>query len=643
MGRPPFGADHYRPPPRHQSPRGRSPPGRSPRDWSPRGRSRRRPSPRENYGNRHSSRPANDGYRWPRRDSMSPRRSPSRSPARRQWYNNGRNFTAPNAGYHQYTTEGYGHHQHHEGNSPGTLGEITNQSPLPSPGMWSNPNRPPKEDDEDSLFVSDGRCAEYIEDDAETESNLPVLPVPKTRPTENQNGGSEYPDAFHRRPEPISRTKIAVGMYFPAIGKPILKPMPSKPNAEQRGENILEPKYISTTNIRISSLTAQEDSASKKPDTGSRSNRKIAPKPPPTNTDTSTKASALAKGSNPPKAAAPSTIGNNLPFKLPTPHPRFLVEQSPEVKASTPPKAAAPFLVEQSPEPTVPRPPPTSTNLATSGDSKLANQEPQQSVHAQSLNYPDLRLPDRPKSANTPDSKPSPTLNRSSIRNRKAGDPFSPGDLQMIWNQCFSHRFTPDAARLGYFALPIPSHALHLVSPEQLGRARRYLLLSTIQFEVLPLQPGGNENKIPLPNYHKLQLRPSHSILDGLSWPILRAMQIAWEVTARWYKKVIVDEGWNAMGRMEQTMMIRKRSHGGGNPMDIDGGGEEENKNDFDHDWHDDILNNPANYRGLGDYVATEVRRDVVKTKIARDEPSGTAEVDREIGRWMDHIQHMLN
>lgn len=139
MGHTPFGTNHYRSSPRRQSPRGRSP-----RRPSPRGR-----SPRRNYSNRRSSRRENDRFYRPQYRSNSPRRSPSRSPAaRRPWHNNGRNFTAPNESYHQYRTESYhqystsryGHHQHAEGTSPGTLGEITNQSPLPSPRFRPGPS-----------------------------------------------------------------------------------------------------------------------------------------------------------------------------------------------------------------------------------------------------------------------------------------------------------------------------------------------------------------------------------------------------------------------------------------------------------------------------------------------------------------------
>lgn len=187
----------------------------------------------------------------------------------------------------------------------------------------------------------------------------------------------------------------------------------------------------------------------------------------------------------------------------------------------------------------------------------------------------------------------------------------------------------------------------------------RYLLLNTVQFEVLPLQLGGGEKSPPpddvamklfgsdpaqtsgqkqtTPAYHKLQLRPSKTVTDGVGWPVLRSMQIAWEVTARWYKEVIVDEGWNAMGRTAHGVMIAM--HSDGDAMGIDG----EENNDFKNDKHVDDINNPAINTGLGDFVAAELRRNVTKTKFGRDEPSGSTDIDLEIGRWVNHIENELN
>lgn len=102
-------------------------------------------------------------------------------------------------------------------------------------------------------------------------------------------------------------------------------------------------------------------------------------------------------------------------------------------------------------------------------------------------------------------------------------------------------------------------------------------------------------------------------------------MQVGWELTARWYKEVIVDGGWVSLGRLDREDTVMSDA------MDIDG----ENENDKVMTSRNS--KNPIG-TGLGDFVANELKRNVVKTKHSRDEPEGSLNVDREIGRWLDHV-----
>lgn len=617
-----------------------------------------RPGSRRNSNGRDSSRPAGGGSQpRHRRRSNSQQASPPRGPAAgRPWNHSGRNFTAPDWSYRQHDASRYGD-QRGEGVSSGALGEITNRSPLPSPRARPGRSRSPDEDDEDSLFVSNGPGLEYFEDYAEPEPEPEPLPRPQptTRQTENQGGQSEFPDAFHRRPEPISASRIASGMYFQARAKPILPPLTSKPNLAQTGENILKPRYISTTSIPIEAPTTQPETASKKPVSApskpGASSKPVSPKTAASMKATAlAKAAALSKAAAPSKAVAPPKPGTGLSPKLPAPLNRCLENDS----SSSAPQVSKTVAAKM--EPSVLPSPPVSNMMTTSGEKKSANQEPQQTVHypilpstsdpQQSVHYPTLpstsdpRLPDQSRPENKPDSKPDPTINRS-IQKRKVGDPFSAHDLKIIWNQCFEQRQAPDQSRLGHFALPIPSHSLHLVSPAQLERAKRYAIPDFVRFEVTPLQLGGENSRLDqvtarllhldpaqamgqntTPAYHKLQLRPSTSQTDGLAWPVLRAMQLGWELTARWYKEVIVDQGWLFI--VEGAKKEREPD-----AMDID------DENDQVTTSHD---SNAGTGTGLGDFVANELKKNVAKTKLSRDEPKGSADIDDEIGRWLNHV-----
>ncbi|KAJ4400358.1 hypothetical protein N0V85_005776 [Neurospora sp. IMI 360204] len=349
------------------------------------------------------------------------------------------------------------------------------------------------------------------------------------------------------------------------------------------------------------------------------------------------KAAALSKAV-PSKAVAPPKPGTGLTPKPPAPLNRFLENDS----SSSAPQVSKTVAVKM--EPSFLPPPPVSNMMTTSGERKFANQEPQQTVHYPTLpSISDPRLPDQ--------SRPDPAPHRS-IQKRKVGDPFSAHDLKIIWNQCFEHRQAPDMSRLGHFALPIPSHSLHLVSPAQLERAKRYVIPDIVRFEVTPLQLGEKNSQLDqvtarllhldpaqvkgqntTPAYHKLQLRPSTSQTDGLAWPVLRAMQLGWELTARWYKDVIVDGAWVSLGRIDREDTIMSDA------MDIDG--DENDKNDKVTSQVN-RNNNPIG-TGLGDFVANELKKNVVKTKHSRDEPEGSWNVDREIGRWLNHVWRQQN
>ncbi|KAK3951114.1 hypothetical protein QBC32DRAFT_393350, partial [Pseudoneurospora amorphoporcata] len=591
-----------------------------------------RPGPRRNSYGRDSPRPAGGGSQSRhRRRSNSQQASPPRGhAASHPWNHSGRNFTAPGWSYHQHDASRHGD-QRAEGVSSGALGEITNQSPLPSPRARPGRSRSRDEYDEDSLFVGDGPSPEAFEDCAEPEPKPLPRPKPAPQQTENQGGQSEFPEAFHRRPEPISASKSAHGHYFPPMARFILSPLTAQPAAARTGENILKPRYISTTSIPIETPKTQPETASKKP---------VTPK-----TAASIKAAPLAravpssKAAAPLKAIAPPTSGTGLP---PKPHVHLPIEKVSDCSTLQVSRTLA-VKTDSSP----PFPPSLSSRMTTSGDDKSADQEPQQSVHCPvPLSTTNLRPPDQPRPEKKPDPKPSQASTRS-IQKRKVGDAFAAHDLKMIWNQCFEHRQAPDVSRLGHFALPIPSHSLHLVSPAQLERAKRYVIPGIIRFEVTPLQPGGENSPIDpararlfcisapappqdmgediTPAYHKLQLRPSTSQTDGLAWPVLRAMQLSWELTARWYKEVIVDWGWVSLGRLDREDTVMPDA------MDIDGDDEHGGKN---------ISHEKNTGMGLGDFVANELKKNVVKTKHSWDEPRGSADIDEEIRSWLQ-LQHL--
>ncbi|EDO65268.1 hypothetical protein NCU10304 [Neurospora crassa OR74A] len=596
-----------------------------------------RPRERQNSNGRDSSRPAGGGSRSrTRRRSNSQQASPPRGPAAsRPWNHSGRNFSAPNWSYHQQDASRY-EHQHGRETSSEALGEITNRSPLPSPRARPDRSRSPDDDDddEDSLFVSDGPGPEFFEDYAEPEPE----PLPRPPPTmrlEIQDGQSEFPDAFHRRPKPISASRIASGMYFQARGKPILPPLTAKPNSSQTGKNVLKPRYISTSNIPIEASTTQPKAASKKP-VGTPSKPSASSKPIPPKTDASMKAAALSN------AAGPLTSGTGMPSKPPVPL------DTDNDSSSSAPRVPSTLTIEKEPSRFSPFSFPS--RRTTSGGDKLVCQELQQSVHRPTLPSTfDSLLPNKSRPENKRDPKSDPASTRS-IQKRKVGDLFSAADLKIIWKQCFEQRQPPDQSRLGHFALPIPSHSLHLVSPAQLERAKRYFVPDIVRFEVTPLQLGKKKSRssqanarlfhsdptqiagreTSTPTYHKLQLRPSTSQTDGLAWPVLRAMQVGWELTARWYKEVIVDGGWVSLGRLDREDTVMSDA------MDIDG----ENENDKVITSRNS--KNPVG-TGLGDFVANELKKNVVKTKHSRDEPEGSLNVDREIGRWLDHVWREQN
>ena len=468
-------------------------------------------------------------------------------------------------------------------------------------------------------------------------------PLLTTRQAENQSEQSEFPEAFHRRPEPIAASKKAHGFYHPAMAKPTLKPLPAKPIAAQTGENILKPRYISTTNIPIEPPTTQPPkTASKKP---------VSPK-----TAVSMQVAALAKkaalsrAAPSPKAAAPLKVvpppmsGTGLPPKPPVPINRFPEEDS----NRSAPRVPGTSVVK--PESSTPFPHTFSIRMATSGDDKPENKEPQQSIETPTLPLiTNLRPRDEPQPENKSDPKPDQASTRSTQK-RKRGDTSSAAELKIIWALCFEHRQAHDVSRLGHFALPIPSHSLHLVSPVQLDRAKRYVIPDIIRFEVTPLQLDGEASPIDpvraelfaldlaqhaTPAYYKLQLRPSTNQTDGLAWPVLRSMQIAWELTARWYKEVIVDGGWAELGRMDREDTVMPDA------MDMDGDENENDKNDKNDkttSHHDKITG-----MGLGDFVASELKKTVTKTKHRRDEPKGSVDIDDEISSWLSHLWREQN
>lgn len=599
-----------------------------------------RPKERQNSRSRDSLRPTGGGSRSRnRRRSNSQQASPPRGPAAsRPWNHSGRNFSAPNRSYHQQDASRYEHQRDRETSSE-ALGEITNRSPLPSPRARPGRSRSP-DDDDDSLFVSDGPGPEFFEDYAEPEPE----PLPRPPPTmrlEIQDGQSEFPDAFHRRPKPISASRIASGMYFQARGKPILPPLTAKPNSSQTRENVLKPRYISTTNIPIEASTTQPKAASKKP-VGTPSKPSASSKPISPKTAASMKEAALATVAALSKAAASLTSGTGMPLKPPVPL------NADNDSSSSAPQVPSTLAVEK--EPSLFSPFSFPSKRKTSGGDKSVYQGPQQSVHRPTLpSTSDSLLSNKSRPENKRDPKSDPASTRS-IQKRKVGDLFSAADLKIIWKQCFKQRQPPDQFRLGHFALPIPSDSLHLVSPAQLERAKRYFVPDIVRFEVTPLRLGkknsrpsqvtarlphldptqivGHETSTPA--YHKLQLRPSTSQTDGIAWPVLRAMQVGWELTTRWYKEVIVDEGWVSLGRLDREDTVMSDT------MDIDG----ENKNDK-------VITSRNSKTpigtGLGDFVADELKKNVVKTRLSRDEPEGSLNVDRDIGRWLDHVWREQN